>query len=346
MLWTSVAMAQTTTFCGDLSAEDCAILEASEAAMADLNAASFTFNVDLAAFGQTGTDDFVLSVSGDGAFQMDPAVLDALPSDIPEDPMAILNIVETVVGGFAGSLNVTITSDELVMEIGTNSVTLQLVLVDGVGYINFSALDEAFGGMLAMQGLSGWGGLDLNEALAEFGPLLMMMADPEMGGMPVPDDGDIDEEQLMNLASQHGAIERVADDNGGAVFVTTFDVAGLLGDPDFVALLQTQAVAAGASPAEIAELQQLAEVGPDALTVSSTSIIDLSTNYLRSVSLDVFVDAASVSAVLDGDVEDGTLTINMNLSYADYNTATVSAPADAQIAPLDMLFGMLMGGGF
>jgi hypothetical protein len=342
----STVAAQTGTICGDLSDEDCAILVASEAAMAELSAASFDFDLRLDVEGlPDGEPDVNFALTGNGAYMLDPAVLGMLGElTSPEEALAV---ADQALGAFAGELSLTLTVPELMaMELGMpfTQITLELALVEGIGYLNFDPLDEALGGMLAMQGLSGWGGLDLTEILAEFAPFLMMPEFAEMFEDEMA--ADLDEEELLRMLEPHFVIERGADVDGAAVFVYTVDMAGLLSEPEFQALFLEQADITGADPMELQEMMMMAEMLGDLINVQAVTMIDLDTFYMTSFSVDVNVDMATLMAMEGEEApDDARFAISFIFNYGDFDTATVSAPPGAVIADIDEIFEMLFGMG-
>jgi hypothetical protein len=343
----SAVSAQTGTICGGLSDEDCAILVASEAAMAELSAASFDFDLRLDVEGlPDGEPDVNFILAGSGAYAMDLAVIEGLGE--PSTPEEILAVSGQALGAFAGELSLTLTvPDMMAMEMGMpfTQITLELALVEGIGYLNFDSLDQALGGMLAMQGLTGWGGIDLTEVIAELAPMFMMpefseMFEDEMGA------ADLDEAELLRVMEPHFVIERGADVDGAAVFVYTVDMAGLLSEPEFQELFQDQAAITGADPMELEEMMMMAGMLGDSMSVQAVSMIDLNTFYMTSFSVDVNLDMAMLMAMEGEEVpDDARFAVSIILNYDDFNTATVSAPAGAVIADIDEIFGMLFGMG-
>ena len=159
------------TFCGDLSSADCQIVTQSEATMKALDSSSFNFNVsvqlsdlpDVPAMGPI-TVDGSGAVSGMSALKIDPATVMA-------DYGAFL---QNVLANFNGNFKLTITVPPELMQqadpSAPNSLTLDVRMVDGVGYLNLDELQP----LLNNSSMKGWYGLDLAnlvKALLEQNPI-------------------------------------------------------------------------------------------------------------------------------------------------------------------------------
>ncbi len=245
MLANGVMAQDSAVFCGNLSAEDCAILEASSAAMATLSSASFDFSLNVAIAGTDGTESqsIAFTVTGDGAYSGDPAMMNSVSTIDPNDTAAVMAAAGEALAALNAELNLSlILPAELATEMAPgfpNQIDLQLSLVDGVGYINFDTLAPLLQGAMPME-LSGWGGLDLIDTLTQMGPMLGGMT------MPTPDETESMEmsEEDMQALMESMTMERVADMDGQAVFVMNFDIAALMTNPivrdSMMTSLQTQ----------------------------------------------------------------------------------------------------------
>jgi hypothetical protein len=326
MAFSVPAMAQDAV-CGALSAADCDILTQSAAAQGNLNAASFNFTLDITVGAET------IPLSGDGQFSIDPSVVSAIdPSTFATDPAAMFTALGSALGGFDAELNV-----------NAMGLPINLLLIDGIGYLNF----EAFAPMLAgapMEIPAGWAGLDLVGAIEMMGPMLSGMDMGEMG----LDSAQVDpaqQEQLMSAVMQHVTVSRAEDEAGQAVFVSSFNFAGLLQDQSFMELMMAQA-APGQELTEdmLAQANEmLAGIG-SGISFSATQRIDLNTFNVTGVGFDFDLDGAALTAVSGEVVEDISVTGQFN--FTDFNAVSaLTAPAGAPVTTVMELMGM-MGGGF
>lgn len=317
------AMAQDPV-CGNLSADDCAIITQSAAAQASLNSASFTFTLDIT----VGAD--TVPLMGDGQFAIDRSVVDGLDmTAMSADPAAALTALGTVLGGFEGELN-----------INAMGLPINLLLIDGTGYINF----EPFAPMLAgapMEIPAGWAGLDLVGALEMMAP---MMSGMDMSATPTEMD-PMQQQALIDAVMSYAAIERLADENGQAVFVSSFNFAGLLQDEAFMGLIMAQAAPGQEMTEEMmAEMNAAMQGIGSGITVSATQKIDLSTYQVTSTAVDFDLDGAALSMISGEQVDD--ISFKLVFNFTDFNAVSpLSAPAGAPVATLMELMGM-MGGGF
>ncbi|GAB4519031.1 MAG: hypothetical protein OHK0046_27430 [Anaerolineae bacterium] len=336
--------------CGDLSAEDCGILESSQAAMAEVSSGAFNLTFDLAITGAAdATDNMSLGLSADGSFSgvnffANNQVMNA--TDMATDLAASLEVLQAGLNNFDGTLNLNLTlpaDSGLPLPLG-DSLALELALVDGIGYINFDTVSELLGPDAASMGLVGWGGIDLNYILDQFGPMISSMAagtlDQAAAGVTDPEVlGEFANPEFIN---SYVSTERAADEGGLAVFLTTIDVAGLVNDPAVREAVVAQAEAQGTTSEDVLSvLDQLAAAG-EGFSVTVNQRIDLATSYIDSLDISVFLDA---SAFQEG--ETGTLTVNGVISYSDLNNVTVSAPEGANVASpefLNAMLGSMMGG--
>jgi hypothetical protein len=339
----AVSAQEQPTFCGDLSPADCALLEASAAAMSGLESGAFDFSLQINAVGLPDTPDINLSVVGNGAFQADVGALDLLAE--PTSGQEALDIMVAALRAFSGEISLTLTvPDAVAMEMGMpfTQVTLDLALVGGVGYINFTTLDEALGGMLAMEGMSGWTGLDFTEIVTMFGP--MFATQPEFdeifqAGAMTP---TMDEEAIITMMEQYASIERQADAGGAAVFVTTINMGGLLGDANFQQMMRDEIGGqAGVDPMEIEQAFMMLSFFGDGISAVSTSSIDLTTNFVRSETFVMDIDLAMLAAMAGESADGAAMNLAITINYSDHNATTVSAPAGATIIPTMELFELM-----
>lgn len=327
------ALAQTTTgevYCGDLSADDCAILEQSQTAMQNLTAASFDLFVDVQI--EAEGEQMPISLVGSGAY----SGLDR-NADLSLDGMAAL----TALRGFNAELMLTATLPQSLVEESEspNTLTLELRLVDGVGYLNFDPLQP----LINDPQFTGWGGLDLAGligALLEDNPEIFN----ELGSMAAG--SGVNPEMFTNMdtqaVEQYLTITRTDDGSGAnATFETTVDFAGLLADPAFQDTLRQQMDASGQGMTEADQQEafdQMSSAFQDA-TLLIRQEVDTASG--RTASLSVEFDVAVTDA--EDPSENGSAAVTAMINYDYENVPTLTAPENASVLPYQQLLGMVGG---
>ncbi|MDX1992058.1 MAG: hypothetical protein SF029_06700 [bacterium] len=364
----SVAFAQDAEFCGNLSAEDCALYNNS--AMQMINAASFNGNLNVSITGIPDSEDVNITLGASGAYSLDSGTTLDLSTIDPNDPMAAISALPALLRAFDGSLTLDLglPADAASAGLPTN-LTLDLRLVEGIGYINFDTISDLIGPMTAQSGmtLAGWGGLDLAGLIEQLGPALAQFADPavlgQMGGV---DTSGLDMNTINALTeaaqnvdiNSYLSLERVEDTNGLPTFTFSVDLAGLGNDQAFLdvvnQVIDAQAATLESQGTSPEDLQQIRDALPaliQAADFSLTTVVDPATGF--AVGYDVSISwngaAASEQLIAAGIIgADEAIAVNFSLDgsldFADINTATVSAPEGAQILPLEQL-GTMLGGG-
>jgi hypothetical protein len=339
LLLGSTVMAQDA--CGGLSEADCAIITASNAAMAGVTSGSFAFSLDVT---QEGADGGTVTISGDGAFDASELAGMDMSAMQGGDMTAIFDGLKALVQGFNGDLTLNISAPPSAGLPGP--LAFELLLIDGVGYLNFESVATLLGGpeMLTAMGLpTTWGGLDLVDTIEQLVALAGPSLEDSMGTMP--DMSTMDPSQYEAFA-QYFTFTREADADGAAVFSGTMDFAGLINDPTFMTLLQAQMAAQGQDiPADQMDevMAMMSQMG-DAFNISLTQEIDLATNFLRGIDFNMAIDGAALAA-MGGGSDVPNITIAFSFDLTDHNAApAISAPADAPVATFMQLMGLLGGG--
>jgi hypothetical protein len=315
----SVAMAQDTE-CLGLPAAECALLEESNAAMAGVTSAAFDFSLAVSDGGAP-----MPMLSGSGRFNGEGISVDPMALTETSDPAAIIGALSGVIPMLNAELNLDLSGAGMPLQ-------LNLLLVDGVGYLNFGALSMLMGGpdALAQMGLpTEWGGLDLVDTLTNLAPMMEGMTG-EMGDMGATEMDPAQAEALGESMLQYVTAAAVA----GATttdFVYTVDLAGILSDPAFAELVSEQIEGQGMSQAEADEALAALQNGSASLTltVNNTS---------------KFIERLFLSLVFT--VEGETAGVEFTTNVSGHNaTAPVAAPAGAPVAKfMDLM--MLMQGSF
>ncbi len=176
-------------FCGDLSAEDCAIVEQAQVAMAGVSSSAVSIQFDMTFTGiEDAGDDFAFSILVDGAFAADPELLQSFgtspsPEMLSEMMSQGMAVVADMLRGVEGQADIQLVLPaEMVAEMGMplDVLSTTLLMVDGVLYVNLealSAMDEAEAGDMQMPA---WMGIDLAGMYEMMGEISMDEMGAEM----------------------------------------------------------------------------------------------------------------------------------------------------------------------
>jgi len=277
-------------FCGDLAAEDCAILQESKAAMQEVAQYTATSSFDATLIGIPGlpADPTEVTVSVNGLFAMDESAMaaaQALSGLTQEERLQLLqNSPQTTVELFAGwtfdvTMGVAMTPElaaAFSVQVGhelPDTLAIAARLVDGVLYWDVSEVAA-----IVPTVASGWVGFPLAElllALAEQGAFDQItllndpatLADAGSAGTLVASLGAMQFVQgNPELFQPFLTIERGEDidlaGQTGAAFVTSFDAVSFFGSPELqeiiVALAQAGAFeGTGIAAADIEQNAQM-----------------------------------------------------------------------------------------
>ncbi len=347
-------------FCGSLAQADCDLLNQARTASQNLDSGTVSFNFNLnisgvpdlpenANINVTGTGAFF----GAGTFQQFSA-MSADPASV--DVAAMLPSLLDALENFSGDLSLTISIPPELAEGGPSTLPLNLRLVNGVGYIDFDALQP----ITQDPSLTGWGGLDfvnlLRDLLEQQPDLLDELGEMSgAGDMTMGMDADIVARfSDPAFAERFLSIQRLPDEGGQAVFETTFDFNQLLSDPEFQQYLRDQMEEQAAQQGEEMtdeEINQAMEITSTMFQNSTFVVreaIDPATGFTRSTSGSMTFDMSSLAAMAEeqGEAMDATPIINFdfNVSMDNLNsTAAINAPENASLFPYQMLLGMAGG---
>ncbi|MCU0499348.1 MAG: hypothetical protein MUF87_18515 [Anaerolineae bacterium] len=293
--------------CGGLDAEDCAILSGVPSAMTALNAARFDLTLDF-----SGPEAANATLTLDGAYQLDTST-------------ALLT-------GLDSELNLTLTLSEALSSFGISDVTLNLALVDGIGYLNFDTLDPATGGMFSAGGYTGWGGIELMPIVSEMDPMILTQPLTSLT-------------QTLSLDSfadvqPYLTITRTADQNGLAVFEASFDTNAMMDDP-VLALRFRDGLLAVLGSAGQDEIDLMMDVFRNS-TISALIRVDPATSQLHGLELTWNADFGNILSAMEGVDAPAPVTLTVTLNVSEFDSASVTAPENASIGtPEDLqnLFG-------
>lgn len=344
-------------FCGGLSDADCQIVTASQQAMMDAQSASASLNMDLRIdnIPDMPVAALAFNLSGQGAYALDPALLAKYAE---ADPMALLSdmtqlgtLMEEIFTAFSGQLSLTLTIPaDLASQMSGGGMTIpeqlsvDLVMVDGIGYINLDQLAEALPGAGVP---AGWYGLEIAKL---FGDLFEMLA-PMMGDMGSLPGMNMDSFSAFadpEFLNSYATIERLADSDGAAVFKTTLDFAALMSNPNMREMMRQQMELQGQTMTE-ADLDMalgMVEQMYDGLAMDMLQYINLSDSYTRRIEINMAWDLTSLMGMM-GESGGAAPVMGMKVAvdYADFNAvAPITAPEGAAILTAEDAIQMFMGG--
>jgi hypothetical protein len=349
-----------TVFCGTLAAADCDVLKAAQAASLAHESGTVDFTGSFVMTGIPDVPNITVGIDGNAAFAVDKAAMDALNAQFEGmdetniDVNALVTGVLEALKAFNATLvmNITLPADIAQMAgIPSNTIALDMAFVGGKAYFNFDKFDPTTGGMLAAQGMTGVGGIDVVEiatmAIANDSSFLdqmqgmmnMMMANPAMM------DANATAQQLA-FVEKYASVTRTDGGSGEAVFITTIDVAGLFADPDFATYMQQQMAQQGNEMTD-QQFQQMLGVlqlmGND-ITVEVEEHIDTASSNTTFTGLSLKIDAATLLQLAGTPAQgDAVISLDLDFSYGGFNATTVTAPANAQMADSAMIAQMLAG---
>ncbi len=343
-------------FCGDLSSADCTILTNARTASQTLDSASFNLTVNTTVTNVPNMQEPVtIGVTGSGSYAGLAALHNSDMTMMQTNPGAFIS---NVLANFDGDLTLTVNlPPEVVADAGAgtpSSITLQLRLVDGFGYINFDTLKALMSDMGGMN-LSGWGGLDLASLLKA---ALQQMPDmfSNMGGMS----------SGMNMGSMMqqftdptfiGKFVTIARTDAGtgdtATFETKVDLSTLMAQPEFQDMMRQQMQAQSQTMTAQEIDQAISMVGEmyKNTTITVDEEIGLSDSFIHSIHGTINVDTSAMMTAMNS-MDSTTPTpampepapvvnVDFSLTYSDFNSApAITAPANAAILPWQSLLGM------
>ena len=359
------AYAQTTmpVFCGDLAQEDCDLLTRSQEAMRALDSAAFDFNMNITVSNIPDmTDPVTVTVMGNGAYSGASSVTTDMTAMESDPGQAVLSVLDNLDLDF--SLTVT-APPEFMSEVdknAPNSLTLQLRLVDGVGYLNLDTLQPLLGDM-GDSGMSGWTGLDLAglvRALMEQMPDLFSGMTAGMSASMMDStamQAYIEQFSDPAFLNQFATIEKV--DIGmpdETTFRVTIDFGALMSNPAFENMMQDmmrQQLEAQGQTLSQAEMDQALAMSSQILTNMVFTIDETIGNddaYVRAVHGTFSLDMSAMMAAMDtGSKRSGSqaapsVTIDLTLFSNSFNSVPpITAPEDATVIPYESLLSMIGG---
>jgi len=347
-------------FCGDLADADCEILQQNQQAMQTLESFAFALTADFSISNIPDMPEAVsFGITGDGAVTGDMASLHRSPEDmmaLATDPEAYANYMTSVIEAFDLDLSLVLNMPQaLVEETGgemPSTLPLNVVLADGVGYIDLSTLRDAVG-EAGESFPEGWYGIDLSELVTQ----MMAMSDAmgSMDAMSAMDPSMFSQFTDPAFVGRFMTIERLEDTtaaDGAAVasFHMSIDYAALMSDPAVQELIAESMTAQGAtlSEEEMAQMQTMMSEMFQNITLEIFTTVGLDDFYTRSTQVTMNFDMQSMMAMAaemgdNADMEGPApvLMFNAVVTNSSFNeVAEIVAPENATIIPLESL-GMM-----
>lgn len=339
-------MAQDKTICGNLSADDCTALTTAFTNTGAAGSGAFTLNANIDVQSDDASQAGKVDITADGKFSgVTPMSMTDMTA-MSADPSAALAKFTESLKGFSGELNLTfgLPTSAAAMT-GGEPLVLNLILVDGNGYIDLSKLPASLAPMLQQLKIpNSWVGLDLVDTATNLGG--MMTANSSSSSTSSTASEDLPKVQAL-IAKY---LEYTRD---GDTFTGTLDLKGLVSDPEFQALQKD-----ADSSKEITEAQQAAI---DSLDDATAQIVfTLNGDKLGEIQLNLDLPGSTLAALNAASEEssssDATATtstptavkVTVDLKYSGLGEAqTITAPAGATVskyADLMTFVGSMMGG--
>lgn len=330
------AMAQDVV-CGNLSGDDCTVLTTAFTNTGASTSGAFTLDSTIDVQSDDPSQAVNLTIKADGKFSgVSPTSMGDVSSIT--DPAAAIAAATEGLKNFSGELNLTVgLPTEAAAMTGGEPLTLNLLLVGGVGYIDFSKLPASIAPFLQQLNIpNGWAGLDLIDTLTNGGDMVSSMADPSTTGTATQDLA-----KIQGFASKYLVYTRDGD-----TFTGTVDLAGLFSDSEFQSLMNSGEAATELTDADKAAIESLKDAKVEVVYV-------LSGDKIGQIKLNVALPGSTLAA-LNATSEDSSssaptaINISLTMNYIGLGEAqTISAPAGAPVAKyadLMTIIGGMMGG--
>ncbi len=365
--------------CGDLSGEDCDILYGSAEAMKAVTSGTSSISVEASAVNipQTPYKDLSFDFSLDTSFAYDEdaaAVAMAMNSmAMYEDADSLISDISTLLAGTSAQLSMEVNfSDEVAMLLTQDpsmmfpsSVSLGLVMVDGVVYLDLSTLEPMLAESGMGTGMSGWIGIDIlplvEQSLMQSASQGMLMAPAAGTTSGGPLYTQIAAGDAMGMVTPFLTLERGEDMEEMSSFVTSVDWDAFVESAYFEQLigfaLMQNAASSGMMPSQ-AEIDQTVTLGrmfgPALLEGIALELVEYvdADGYLAMTEFGLdwnLSDLAAISAMAGGAAmeiaDDSGISISITTENTDINgDIMIEAPADAFVLPAEMLNAMMSGG--
>jgi len=330
-------MAQDTTICGNLSADDCTALTTAMTNTGAAGSGAFTLNSTIDIQSDDPTQAAKVDIKADGKFSgVTPMSMTDMTA-MSSDPTAALAKLTEGLKSFSGELNLTVGLPTSAASMtGGEPLTLNLLLVNGVGYIDFSKLPATITPMLQAYKIpTGWAGLDLIDTITNAGGMLT----GSMAGNTTAATASTDLPKVQALFAKH--LEYTRD---GDTFTGNVDLAGLFSDPDFQALAKS-ADAKPMTDAQTAAIESLKDA-------TFQVVFTLDGDKLSGVNLTIDIPGSTITALnaagtSSSDSKPPTaINVTLDLAYTGLGEDQgIKAPDGAPVAKFADLVKLMQGPG-
>lgn len=355
------ALAQTpAVFCGDLAAEDCALLADSAQVMADLHSTAFHLDMTMT-LGDSGGlffNGINLRLVGDGSYRVDPDILSAATtalSDSAQLPEAMAMILRAI--SAEASLRLELPSQFLgLLARGAGRIPenleFEVRMVDGLGYINLDKI-----ALLDPSVSAGWHGLDI----AQFYRILLEQQLSGSGAMPFfnfEGTTTMDPNTMSYMSIQRLPDERINGQNA-ALFETNFDFGAYINDPAMSQMFQDLMGSAlrqqglGTMGIDIDQFLQAYLNLIATIQLRTAQAVGLEDKYVQRMSLNMEWNPDMNELMRAMGVPDDTnspemafnFSFDMTLDLSQFNNiAPIAAPDGANVIPLNGLLPFILPG--
>jgi len=231
-------MAQDTTICGNLSADDCTALTTALTNTSAAGSGAFTLVSSINLQSDDPAQAVKVDITADGKFSGATPMSVSDMAAMSADPAAAITKITTGLKTFSGELNLTLgLPASAASTTGGQPLVINLILVNGVGYLDFSKLPPTLTAGLAAYNIpNGWAGLDLVDILTNLGPTLassMTSSTTSTASADLP--------KVEAIVAKY--LEYTRD---GDTFTGDVDLVGLFNDADFQAMTNMKSVASQA----------------------------------------------------------------------------------------------------
>jgi hypothetical protein len=358
-------------FCGNLSEEDCTILQDAQAAMMEVSSYKATGTYDASLTGIPGlpADEVNVNVTVDGAFSMDDAAMAAaqglvgktqeeITQALAEDAQPLADLING--WDVDGTISFDMTSElanAFSSQVGvavSASGSVGVILVDGVLYVDLSD----FASLGAPEGWLGIPASELLQAQIDAGVFAQAAAQLDPANLDAATATSLGLTSLLTnpqAFEQFMSIEK-SESDGSSVFTSSVDVSGFVASPEFASIVMALADAGvfaetGLTTADIeANLPMVGMMAPMVfadLVVESSTTIDADnqvTNSSSEFSWDLagLLQMAAMSGALPPELNTGApmaISFTTSVDNSDFNVEqTIEAPADATMIPAEAFY--------
>lgn len=333
--------------CGNLSADDCTALTTAFTNTGSAGSGAFTLAATFDVQSDDATQAGKVDITADGKFSGVPPMMSmADMTAMSADPSAALTKFTDTLKGFSGELNLTVgLPTSAAAMTGGEPLTLNLLLVNGIGYIDLSKLPASIAPMLEQMKLpKGWAGLDLIDTATNLGGMMTASTGAATSTAPTTAAQDLPKAEAL-------AAKYLTYTKDGDTYTGTLDLAGLANDADFQALAKS-ADTKPITPEQQAAMDSLKDATVQvAFTVTDTKLSEMKLTVNIPGSTLTAINTASASSSTDAatSVPPKAVNVTVDLKYTGLGEAqTIAAPDGAPVAKyadLMTLFGGMMGSG-